>query len=764
MKHIVFFSFCLFVSWQAAFATTYTFTQAGNWETASNWQGGNMPPNPLPAGNSIVINSQCLLSSARTISGTLSISDPYTKLTIQSGGSLIVDGFMTNSDNGVLWVNNGGSVTVNAGKTFTFTSGAVTIFSGGTMTNHGTMNISTVLNMYGSFTNTGTFNADGLIIMGDHTTGTFNNSGIINNTRQFTLHGELTLSGSGTFNNNGTLEGGGTFDGNFTNPPGGTVFVFGYGNNCVDFTGNFTNQGILAFYYVGDTPCSSQTKLNVGGTLTLGGSMEVNFNLALPITMSIVYTFIEAGTLTGTFSSISAPNAPNSTVLYNNPGPGKATIFYNPGHTITASAGVDGSISPAGAVTVAPGGNQTFTITPNPGYCVQSVLVDGNNVGAVTSHTFSNVTADHIISASFAAADIWYLDADGDGYYASTQSACASPGAGWRSTIPAGGNGDCSDNDATIYPGAIDVCDNKDNDCDQIVDEGGNGAPTGWAAGNVGGATNTSNSFTCGGAGAVLNVSSQGFSGAANSDLLFSDYQQRCGDASITTHITGNPAPGWAGIYIRENLTAGSKMVALKTNLNSFLRRESRTTANGNKTTTQNPLYANNTWIRLTRTGNTFTFYTSPDGVTWAPFGTVTIAMGSCVYLGVFAESINAGTTITASFDHVTVTGGAPLPLAAAPGSGFTVSEGAPTPDFQLYPNPASGTVYLQWESPHSLAELLQVSVFDALGRRMSTHSIIATSGDLPLDQLSNLPNGSYWVQVQAPGLMPVTKRVVLQR
>jgi hypothetical protein len=70
--------------------------------------------------------------------------------------------------------------------------------------------------------------------------------------------------------------------------------------------------------------------------------------------------------------------------------------------TITASAGAHGSITPSGSVSVPSGGSQTFSITPNTGYHVSNVLVDGGSVGAVTSYTFTNVTANHTISASFA--------------------------------------------------------------------------------------------------------------------------------------------------------------------------------------------------------------------------------------------------------------------------------------------------------------------------------------------------------------------------
>ncbi len=73
-------------------------------------------------------------------------------------------------------------------------------------------------------------------------------------------------------------------------------------------------------------------------------------------------------------------------------------------HTITVNAGANGTITPPGPiVTVSDGANQTFAIAANPGYHTDDVLVDGGTVGAVTSYTFTNVTTDHTIAATFAA-------------------------------------------------------------------------------------------------------------------------------------------------------------------------------------------------------------------------------------------------------------------------------------------------------------------------------------------------------------------------
>lgn len=88
---------------------------------------------------------------------------------------------------------------------------------------------------------------------------------------------------------------------------------------------------------------------------------------------------------------------------------GEIELYYKPNggsqygtdHTIRASAGANGTISPVGWTSVGEGGEQTFTITPDAGYAVAKVLVDGRSVGAVTSYTFRNVTQDHTIEAVF---------------------------------------------------------------------------------------------------------------------------------------------------------------------------------------------------------------------------------------------------------------------------------------------------------------------------------------------------------------------------
>ena len=70
-------------------------------------------------------------------------------------------------------------------------------------------------------------------------------------------------------------------------------------------------------------------------------------------------------------------------------------------YTIKATAGAGGSISPSGNVSVREGRDQAFTITPDKGYAVANVKIDGKSIGAVKSYTFENVSRTHTIEVIF---------------------------------------------------------------------------------------------------------------------------------------------------------------------------------------------------------------------------------------------------------------------------------------------------------------------------------------------------------------------------
>ncbi len=81
---------CIFTA--TPLATVYTFTGNGNWNVASNWASNTVPPNPLPAGQSIIIDhadgGNCILNVSQTISAGAS-------LTVQTGRNLLIPGNLT---------------------------------------------------------------------------------------------------------------------------------------------------------------------------------------------------------------------------------------------------------------------------------------------------------------------------------------------------------------------------------------------------------------------------------------------------------------------------------------------------------------------------------------------------------------------------------------------------------------------------------------------------------------------------------------------
>ena len=84
-------------------------------------------------------------------------------------------------------------------------------------------------------------------------------------------------------------------------------------------------------------------------------------------------------------------------------------------YSITASAGANGSVSPSGTASIEHGGSATYTITPNSGYSIADVLVDSVSQGPVQSHTFSNITANHSLQATFAADTVTVSVTAGEG-------------------------------------------------------------------------------------------------------------------------------------------------------------------------------------------------------------------------------------------------------------------------------------------------------------------------------------------------------------
>ncbi|MES2431414.1 MAG: hypothetical protein V4556_10775, partial [Bacteroidota bacterium] len=210
---------------------------------------------------------------------------------------------------------------------------------------------------------------------------------------------------------------------------GGTNLGSANGAQTATFTPQTSTANTLYYYVVVTGSCATATSavsgavtINALPTASISGNngpicsgSTATFNLTGTSGAVVTYN-INGGstatvTLTGGTGSVSLPNTTSAQTLnlvsINHPITtcsqslsGSSTvslITYN----ITVTAGLNGSITPGtGAVTC--GTNQTYTITPATGYHVVNVVVDGSSQGAITSYQFTNVTATHTISATFA--------------------------------------------------------------------------------------------------------------------------------------------------------------------------------------------------------------------------------------------------------------------------------------------------------------------------------------------------------------------------
>ncbi len=169
-------------------------------------------------------------------------------------------------------------------------------------------------------------------------------------------------------------------------------------NPTYTFSNVTSNQTISATFSLNTFTITASAGAN--GSITPSGSVPVNggANQTFTITPNATYHVndvlvdgVSAGTVTSyTFSNVTAPHTINASFSINT-------------YTITPSvSGGNGSINPSLPQIVSHGSSTTFTITPNTGYHVSDVLVDGVSAGTGTTYTFSNVTAHHTINASFA--------------------------------------------------------------------------------------------------------------------------------------------------------------------------------------------------------------------------------------------------------------------------------------------------------------------------------------------------------------------------
>ncbi len=208
--------------------------------------------------------------------------------------------------------------------------------------------------------------------------------------------------------------------------------------------------------------------------------------------------------------------------------------------------------------------------------------------------------------------------------------------------------------------------------------------PSGWfdtdigTVGTTGSAGYASGTFTVSGAGSGL---------GGTADSFHFVYQPLAAAGTIVARVSSfssSTSSGSAGVMIRETLTAGSTETSTNfanSGSGSYYgylnyRTSTNGTASGQQGSAGQAFVPY--WLKVTRSGNTLSGYTSTDGVTWTQTqSTHTITMATNVYIGLAVLSGSTTTLATATFDHVSTYNGGEISGTITKTSGGTALSGA---------------------------------------------------------------------------------------
>ncbi len=276
------------------------------------------------------------------------------------------------------------------------------------------------------------------------------------------------------------------------------------------------------------------------------------------------------------------------------------------------------------------------------------------------------------------------------------------------------------------------------------------GAP--WTTTGIGGASGQAIDNVCGGS---IDLQSNGYSSSLASDKQYFASQTLCGNQTITVRVNNVTNGGFAGIAFRESSAPGSRLVALKTQLSTAVRREVRSTTNGVKNSQQLPA-PGHSWLRITRNGNTFVGYHSQNGVNWQQAFVTTLALPSCVQVGMFVEGINVNSTAQGVFSNVSI--GTPT---------LTAPVGAPTEvfatplEFSLFPNPAQSEINVKM-GEEFIGKEVSIRINNQLGQTLMVRRIGEVQHQIETIPVSELSHGVYFMSLQTSSGEVQTQKFVV--
>jgi hypothetical protein len=227
--------------------------------------------------------------------------------------------------------------------------------------------------------------------------------------------------------------------------------------------------------------------------------------------------------------------------------------------------------------------------------------------------------------------------------------------------------------------------------------------------------------------GVLFTVTGAGGDIQGTADAFRFVYVTTTGDCTIIARVVSvqNIDP-WskAGVMIRQSLDAGAANAFIAVTPGNGVTWQNRSSVGGGTSYNNTSGLSASYWVKLVRSGNTFTGYRSPDGMTWTQQGTTIISMTSTVYVGLALTSHNSSSLCTATFDNVTVPGW-PTPPAAP--TGLTATAG-------------DSSVALSWSASATATNYyVKLSLTSGSG-----YAIVATNASLAFTN-TGLSNGTLY-------------------
>jgi glucose/arabinose dehydrogenase len=233
-----------------------------------------------------------------------------------------------------------------------------------------------------------------------------------------------------------------------------------------------------------------------------------------------------------------------------------------------------------------------------------------------------------------------------------------------------------------------------------------------------------------------------------NDDHFRFVYQPITGDCDIRARVTGlTNTNAWAkaGVMIRETLQPDSKNATTLITPSGSTSFQRRLTTTGT-TTANNSSAAIPAWVRLVRSGGTFSAYTSMNGSTWTPLGSpVTVSMSSTAFVGLVVTSHNSNALCTATLTNVSVITGSGTTMASHE---LTDKAEVEADAVSVYPNPANGySLFVRIRAKDFASAKIQI--LNALGQVIKDEGIQSAGADSVHEiDIQDIRKGLYRVSI----------------